>query len=177
MSDTTNPSTALPLRSPGRGIAIARVWTTQRDPLLPADISDLLYGRGFMPGFSDPEGRTPALAEVGLADARFGLEDDGYRVISLTSSKGGGCRVWVRSASREDLPDDYIARRTVPNPRLVYFLEAGGPGNSDRNLCENIAEALMIETGGLVEIRGLGTKGNKPVLHHTSWLGGIKTGG
>ena len=176
MSETTNPAATLPLRSPGRGVPIARVWTAQREPLLPADLSDLLYGRGFMPAFTDPEGTKAALADAGLADARFGLEDDGYRVINLTSSKGGGCRVWVRASNKEDLPNDYIARRTVPSPRLVYHLEAGGPGNSDRNLCENIAETLMIETNGLVEIAGLGVKGNRPALRHTAWLGAIKAG-
>ncbi len=166
----------LPLTSPGRGIARARVWTAKREPILPADLSDALYSRGFMPGFSDPEGKTPALAEAGLADARFDLDSPGYRIISLTSSKGAGCLVYVREAVREDLPNDYIARRTIPNPRLVYYIEAGGPSNSDRNLCENISEALMIINGGLVEIGGLGTKGNRPVLHHSSWIGAIKAG-
>jgi hypothetical protein len=41
-------------------------------------------------------------------------------------------------------------------------VDAGGPGNSDRALCENIAETIMLLTGGLVEIGGLGVKGNRP---------------
>src|SRR5204863_5765713 len=37
-----------------RNVAYARVWTAQRVPVLPADLADALYGRGFMPGFTDP---------------------------------------------------------------------------------------------------------------------------
>jgi hypothetical protein len=160
--------------TPTRGVARARVWTAKREAVLPAELSDVLYSRGFMPGFGDPEGKKPALAEAGLADAEFAMDSDGYRILSLTSSRGNGCRVWARPADRTDLPDDYLARRSVPNPRLVYYVEAGGPSNSDRNLCENIAEALMVMTNGLVEIAGLGTKGNRPMLHHSSWIGAIK---
>lgn len=163
----------LPLTTP-RGVARARCWTSRREPILPADLSDSLYSRGFMPGFSDPEGKNAALADAGLADATFDTESDGYRIINLTSSRGLGCRVWVRETDKTDLPDDYIARRSVPNPRLVYYVEAGGPSNSDRNLCENVAEALLVINGGLVEIAGLGTKGNRPTLRHTTWIGEIK---
>lgn len=164
----------LPIPKNLRGVAHARVWTAKREPILPADLSDALYGRGFMPGFGDPEGLKPVFAEAGLADARFDLSDDGYRVVSLTSSRGDGCRIWVRPSDRLDLPDDYLARRAVPNPRIVYHVAASGPSNSDRNLCENVAEALMLMSGGVVEIGGLGTKGNRSVLHHTTWIGAIK---
>jgi len=157
-----------------RNIAYARVWTAQREPVLPADLADALYGRGFMPGFTDPEGIAAPVAEAGLADARFAPGGDGFRVISLTSSRGAGCCVAVNTASEADLPDDYRARRAVPRPRLVYVLEAGGPSHSDRNLCENLAEALLLMTGGLVEIGGLGTKGNRLVLYSSSWIGAIK---
>jgi hypothetical protein len=157
-----------------RNVAYARVWTAQREPVLPADLADALYGRGFMPGVTDPEGVAAPVAEAGLADARFEPGGAGFRVISLTSSRGAGCRVAVKTASEADLPDDYRARRAVPRPHLVYELEAGGPSHSDRNLCENIAEALLLMTGGLVEIGGLGTKGNRPVLHSSSWIGAIK---
>lgn len=157
-----------------RGVPYARIFTTQAEPILPADLTDALTARGFVPGIADAEANRPALAEAGLAEARFTLGASGYRVISLSSSKGFGCRVAVQAASADDLPDDYLARRAVPRPRLCYTLEAGGPGNSDRNLCENLAEALMVLTNGVVEIGGLGVKGNRPVLHATRWLGTIR---
>jgi hypothetical protein len=127
-----------------------------------------------MPGFTDPDGAAATVTEAGLADARFELGGAGYRIVSLTSGRGNGCLVAVRAATDVDLPDDYVARRAVPHPHLVYAVEAGGPSNSDRNLCENIAEALLLMTGGLVQIGGLGTKGNKPVLYTSSWVGTIK---
>ncbi len=157
-----------------RGVAYARIWTTSSEVIAPADIADALYGRGFMPGLTDPEATMPALSEAGLADAVFTIGDGGWRFVSLSSSRGSGCRVSVRTAEGDELPDDYLARRTVHNPRLVYLVEAGGPGNSDRALCENIAETIMLLISGLVEIGGLGVKGNRPALHNRSWIGKIK---
>lgn len=157
-----------------RGVAYARIWTTSAEVITPVDIADALYGRGFMPGVTDSEATTPALSEAGLADAVFTVSEGGWRFISLSSSRGSGCCVSVRTADNDDLPDDYLARRTVHNPRLVYSVEAGGPGNSDRALCENITETVMLLTSGLVEIGGLGVKGNRPVLHNRSWIGKIK---
>ena len=157
-----------------RGVPYARVFTTNATPVLPADLADALTARGFVPGFTDPDGATAPLSEAGLADARFAPDAPGFRVLSLSSSKGFGCRVTLRAATAADLPDDYQARRAVPKPRLVYLLDAGGPGNSDRNLTENIAEALMILSNGVVEIGGLGVKGNRPVVHTTRWLGSVR---
>ncbi|MDX1935145.1 MAG: hypothetical protein SFU56_21310 [Capsulimonadales bacterium] len=161
--------------SPSRNVAYARVWTAAATPVLPADLAENLYGRGFMPGFTDPEGKNAPLMEAGLAEAVFAVGSDGYRVVNLTSSRGEGCRVSVHPSEAGDLPDDYLARRTVPRPRLCYIVTAGGPAHSDRNLCENIAEALMLMTNGLTEIGGLGMKGNRPTLHNSSWVGSIKT--
>lgn len=157
-----------------RGIPYAHVFTTQSNPVLPADLADALTARGFVPGFTDTESASAPLSEAGLAEARFIVGEPGFRVLSLSSSRGFGCRITVQPATAEDLPDDYQARRAVPKPRLVYVLEAGGPGNSDRNLCENIAEALMVLTNGVVEIGGLGVKGNRPVVHATRWLGTVR---
>jgi hypothetical protein len=157
-----------------RGIPYAHVFTNRGEPVLPADLADALTDRGFIPGFSDPDGEHAPLAEAGLAEARFTPGEAGFRIISLSSGKGRGCVVKVQAATADDLPDDYLARRAVPKPRLVYLLDAGGPGNSDRNLCENLAEALMMLTNGVVEIGGLGVKGNKPVLHTTRWLGTVR---
>jgi hypothetical protein len=171
-SDRPAAPAASPLRP--RGVAYAYVWTAQTEPVSPADIADELYGRGFVPGVTDPDASTAALSEAGLADARFTIGSGGFRFISLSSSRGNGCRVSITTATDADLPDDYIARRTVPHPKLLYTLEAGGPSNSDRNLCEHVAEILFLLTDGLVEIGGLGTKGNRPTLHNRTWLGKIK---
>ncbi len=157
-----------------RGVPYARIWTTQRETLPLAEIADALTARGFVPGFTDPEGTTAPLSEVGLAEAQFTAGEPGYRAINLASTKGGGCRIFVREATPEDGPEDYLAKRAVPRPRLVYFIEAEGPSNSDRNLSENLAEALMALTNGAVEIGGLGTKGNRPVIHTNRWLGTIR---
>lgn len=156
-----------------RNVAYARVWTSKAEPVLVARLSDELYGRGFMPGVSDAGGKGPTLSDAGLADARFEVDGPGFRFVNLSSSKGGGCVVTVRASSPEDRPDDLIARRTVPKPKLCYFVEAGGPAHSDRNLCENIAEALLVIGDGLVQIGGLGTKGNRPVLYKSPWIGDV----
>jgi hypothetical protein len=158
-----------------RGVPYARVFTAQSEPILPAVLADALEGRGFVPGFTDPAGETPALQDAGLADARFTVGGEGYRIVSLSSSRGEGCQIMVRATSADQLPDDYLARRTVPKPKLVYLLRGGGLSNSDRNLAENIAEALLLLTNGLVEIGGRGVKGgNRTTLYDSFWLGSIR---
>ncbi|MBC7805393.1 MAG: hypothetical protein H7145_04510 [Akkermansiaceae bacterium] len=184
MSEETKPL-PLPTTAPddpffagvARGVSFARIFTGQSSLVLPADLADALTGRGFVPGFTDPEGKNAAWQEAGLADVRFTLGGEGYRIVSLSSSRGNGCKITVRVTTAEELPDDYLARRAVPKPRCVYLVLAGGPGNSDRNLCENIAESLMILTDGLAEIGGRGPKGgNRPELHDSFWLGSLRTG-
>lgn len=160
-----------------RGVAYARVFTGQREPVTPTLLYDALYGRGFLPGFTDPETKTPPMADAGLADAEFTVGGEGYRVLSMTSSKGNGCTIRVDACTEADLPDEYLARRAVARPKLVYSIEAGGPSHSDRNLCENMAEALLLATNGVVEIGGLGVKGNRPKIYTTSWIGEIKAMG
>lgn len=164
----------LPVEERPRGVAYAFIWTTQPDPVLPADLADALVARGFIPGFTNDAATDAPLSEAGLADARLAINGASYRIVSLSSSRGLGCRVAIQSSDESDLPDDYLARRAVRRPRLVYVLEAGGPGNSDRTLCENLAESLLMATSGVVQIGGLGTKGNRPVLHTTAWLGSIR---
>lgn len=160
-----------------RGVAYARVFTGQRVPITPSELYDALYGRGFLPGFTDPETKIPPMADAGLADAEFKIGGDAYRVLSLTSSKGNGCTIRVDACTAADLPDEYLARRAVPRPNLVYIIEASGPSHSDRNLCENIAESLLLATNGVVMIGGLGVKGNRPKIYTTSWIGTIKAMG
>jgi len=172
--DDTPLTTAPPTAERRRNIPYARIWTAQREPLAVADLADALTDRGFAPGFSDPEGETPALSEAGLAEARLEPGGPGFRVLNLGSGRGGGCYLFIVETDPAAPPDDYLARRAVPKPRLVYHLEASGPSNSDRNLTENLAEVLMLLANGAVEIGGLGTKGNRPVIHTNRWLGSIR---
>ncbi|GAB4461544.1 MAG: hypothetical protein OHK0029_26960 [Armatimonadaceae bacterium] len=162
-------------RSFPRNVGYARVFTAQASPVSPVEVYDALYSRGFLPGFTDPAGEDTPLADAGLAEAEFTVGGEGYRILSMTSSRGSGCLIRVERCSDEDLPDDYLVRRAVHKPKLQYRIQAGGPSNSDRNLCENLAEALMLMTSGVVEIGGLGTKGNRPRVYNSSWVGSIKT--
>ena len=172
--DFASPTAFDPETRP-RNIGYARIWTNRQELVTPALLADALSGRGFIPGVSDASRETAAVSEVGLVDAAFVLGDpNGWRFVSLASSKGNGCLVRVQEASEADLPDDYMARRTVRRPRVVYLVEAGGPGNSDRTLCENIAECLVLLTEGVVQIGGLGTKGNRPQIYNSAWLNKIK---
>lgn len=155
-----------------RGVAFARVWTHEPVPTTPALLADLLTERGFVPGVADAEGTIHA--ETGLAQAQFTLGGEPWRFFSLSSSKGAGCTVQIASPETEPMPDDYVAKRAVRHPRLVYIILAGGPSNSDRNLCENLAEAILVELNGAVEIAGRGTKGNKPSVYTSPWIGDIK---
>jgi hypothetical protein len=156
-----------------RNVAFARVWTVQGDATLPADLADDLTDRGFVPGVIDIAGEGALMNEVGLADARLTPDGEGLRFVSLSSSKGGGCVVRVKLATDAD-PVPPEGRSAVRHPRLVYLIEAAGQAHSDRNLCENIAEALLVRTGGLAEVGGRGVKGNKPTLYRNRWLGQIK---
>jgi hypothetical protein len=182
--DTTDSSAVIASAAPQepapqqrpRGVPYARIWTQRGEPLALADLADALTDRGFVAGFSDPHAQSAPLTDAGLAEARFVPGDRGYRVVSLASGRGGGCRVFVEVNHDGRAPDadDYRIKRAVPRPRLIYRVEGEGPSNSDRNLAENIAEALMVLTNGAVEIGGLGTKGNKPVGHTNHWLGSLR---
>jgi hypothetical protein len=153
-----------------RNIAYARVWTAQSNPILPAELADELTARGFVPGFTDPEGAEAPMHDAGLAEARFVTDAPGFRILSMSSSKGGGCLVSVHPSEVGDLPDDYLARRRVPKPRLCYRIQAAGPSHSDRNLCEAIAELLLVRTDGVAEVGGRGVKGgNRPVIYDRFW--------
>lgn len=155
-----------------RGVAFARVWTHEPSPMTPAALADLLFERGFIPGVADHAGTIHA--DTGLAEAQFVVGGPAWRFYSLSSSKGEGCTVQAVSPESEPMIEDYVARRAVRHPRLVYIVLAGGPSNSDRNLCENIAETLLVELNGAVEIAGRGTKGNKPTVYTRPWIGDIK---
>ena len=155
-----------------RGVAIAHVWTHATEPLTPAELADFLTERGFVPGVLDEAGTIHA--ETGLAEAHFSVDGPVWRFFSLSSSKGDGCTVTLHSADSEPMPDDYLLKRAVRKPRLVYRLIAGGPSNSDRNLCENLAEAILVAQNGAVQIAGRGVKGNKPTNYTNPWIGEIK---
>lgn len=88
----------------GRNIPYARVWTMQKEVVQPADILDALYARGFMPGLTDVEGKTAPLNEAGLADARFTIGGEGFRIVSLSSSKGGGLQYFGPRIQRRRPP-------------------------------------------------------------------------
>lgn len=155
-----------------RGVAVAHVWTHATAPLTPAELADFLSERGFVPGVADESGTIHA--DTGLAEARFEIDGPAWGFLSLSSSKGNGCTVTALSADAEPMPDDYILKRAVRKARLVYRVIAGGPSNSDRNLCENLAEALLVAQNGAVQIAGRGTKGNKPANYTNPWIGEIK---
>jgi hypothetical protein len=157
-----------------RNIAFARVWTVQTEPILPGDLADDLTDRGFVPGTIDVNGEGALMNEVGLADARLIPDHEGLRFVSLSSSKGGGCVVRIKTATEEADPVPPTGRNAVRHPRLVYYVEAASAAHSDRNLCENLAEALLVRTGGLAEVVGRGVKGNKPTMYRNRWLGQIK---
>ncbi len=155
-----------------RNTAMALVWTTHREPLAPADLADDLTGRGFVPGVTDADATHGALSEAGLADVTWQLEGPALRFVSLSSSRGQGVAVRLEEAdARHPVPDHPAARPVGRRGGVVYVIEALGPGNSDRNLCENLAEAVMERVDGVVEIKGRGVKGNRPVVYVSPWLG------
>jgi hypothetical protein len=155
-----------------RGVAIAHIWTPASEPLTPAELADFLSERGFVPGVADEAGTVHAA--TGLAEARFVVSGGAWSFLSLSSSKGNGCTIQVLPPEEMPMPDDYLLKRAVRRPRLVYRVIAGGPSNSDRNLCENLAEALLVAQNGAVQIAGRGTKGNKPISYTNPWIGEIK---
>lgn len=169
-----NPAAPTLAQDRPRNVPYARIWTGQSAPIALPDIELALTDRGFVPGFSDPEITQAPLSEAGLAEARLVPGHPGFRVISMASGRGGGCHLSLVLADDEPVPDEYLLRRAVPKPRLVYRLEASGPSNSDRNLAEGLAESLMLLTNGAVLVGGLGTKGNRPVVHTSRWLGTIR---
>jgi hypothetical protein len=159
-----------------RNTAYARVWTVHTEIVTPAQLADALFERGFVPGVVVEDGAAP-LSDAGLAEVRFEPGAAPLRFLSLSSSRGDGCRV---SAARlpdggDPLPDVPLARANVRHPAVFYRVDANGPSNSDRSLCENLAEVLLDLTNGVVEVGGRGPRGNKPVLYARRWLGGIKT--
>lgn len=159
-----------------RGVAYARVWTAQQDLLTPGELADWLSERGFVPGVVEEGTDQAATNGTGLADARFALGHPGWRFVSLASTRGDGCTVYLATPTEEPLPNDTLAQYTVRRPALVYVILASGTSNSDRNLCENLAEAIMSATEGVAEVGGRGTKGNKPLVYNRHWLGEIKGG-
>lgn len=155
-----------------RNSAVARIWTTHKEPILPADLADDLTGRGFVPGVTDAAGTEPARSATGLAEMRLTVDGVGVRFLSLSSSRGDGAVVRVETHDElRPLPNHPAARPISRRGGVVYVVEAQGPSNSDRNLCENLAEAIMERVDGLVEIGGRGTKGNRPAVYVSPWLG------
>jgi hypothetical protein len=157
-----------------RNTAYARVWTGQTDPVDIGLLCDALADRGFIPGVTDPKREGSVYSEAGLANCAFALGHEGWRFVSLSSSHGAGCVVTIHTVEEEPMPDDKYIKRRLSKPRLTYRLEAGGPSNSDRNICENLAEALMLLGEGVAEVGGRGVKGNKPTLYTHRWLGKVK---
>jgi hypothetical protein len=155
-----------------RNTAIARIWTSPKDPLVPAELADDLTGRGFVPGITDSEFSEAAKNASGLAEVELVVDGPALRFLSLSSSRGNGVRLsLVTLDERNPPPDHQSARPIARRGGHVYVVEALGPGNSDRNLCENLAEAIMERTGGVVQISGRGVKGNRPTVYTSPWLG------
>jgi hypothetical protein len=157
-----------------RNVAYARVWTGDTKPVEVVTLCDALADRGFIPGVTDAQSVHTPTSETGWGDYALTLGGDALRFVSLSSSRGNGATVRLVPIAEEPMPDDRILQRAVRHPQMVYLIEAGGPSNSDRNLCENLAEALMLATHGGVEIGGRGVKGNKPVRYTRCWLGQVK---
>jgi hypothetical protein len=159
-----------------RNTASARVWTTQSEPITPLQLAEGLADRGYVAGVASESSDAAPQVTIGVDSAAFVLGEPGYRFESLSSSKGFGCVVKIVTPTEEPLPGHAIAQLAVRRPMLVYLVEAGGPSNSDRNLCENLSELLLELTEGVVEIVGRGTRGNKPTLYTRPWLGEIRVG-
>lgn len=154
-----------------RNTAFARVWTLQAEPVLPAELADDLTARGFVPGVTEPAGESGAKVAAGLAEWRFTVGGDGFRFESLSSSRGDGAIVRVVTMDDDNPPPPLgQLRHYARRGKLVYLVDAMGPSNSDRNLCENLAEALLERCDGVVEIGGRGVKGNRPTVYTSHWL-------
>lgn len=155
-----------------RNSAVARIWTSHKETVLPADLADDLTGRGFVPGVADADLSQAPLNGAGLAEVRLVVDGPPVRFLSLSSSRGDGVSVKVETLDPiQPAPNHPAARPIVRRGGVVYVVEALGPSNSDRNLCENLAEAIMERVDGVVEISGRGTKGNRPSVYVSPWLG------
>jgi len=155
-----------------RNTAKASVWTLQTELLTPQHLVDALIDRGFLPGITPvgQEDETQAGATSDLWQMQLG--GPGYHLASLSSSKGQGATVTVNEfAAGSELPGHQFGRTLSRRGGIIYSIEAHGPSNSDRALCENLAEAIMEAVDGLVEISGRGQRGNKPSTYTSRWLG------
>jgi hypothetical protein len=155
-----------------RNTAKASVWTLQTELLTPQHLVDALIDRGFLPGITPvgQEDETQAGSTSDLWQMHHG--GPGYHLASLSSSKGQGATVTVNEfAPGTELPGHQFGRTLSRRGGIVYSIVAHGPSNSDRALCENLAEAIMEAVDGLVEISGRGQRGNKPSTYTSRWLG------
>jgi hypothetical protein len=157
-----------------RNTAYARVWTGHEEPVDIGILCDALAGRGFVPGVTDPKREGPLYSEAGLDKCELTHGHEGWRFVNLSSSHGSGCVVTVHTIEEEPMPDDKYIQRRLSRPRLCYRIEAGGSSNSDRSICENLAESLMVLAEGVAEMGGRGVKGNKPTLYTHRWLGKVR---
>jgi len=155
-----------------RNTARASVWTLQTELLTPQHLVDALIDRGFLPGIT-PVGQEDETQAGSTSDMwQMELGEPGYHFASLSSSKGQGATFTVTTfAAGTELPGHQYGRTLGRRGGIVYNIEAHGPSNSDRALCENLAEAIMEAVDGLVEITGRGQRGNKPTAYTSRWLG------
>jgi len=155
-----------------RNTAKASVWTLQTELLTPQHLVDALIDRGFLPGIT-PVGQEDETQAGSTSDLwQMQLGGPGYHLASLSSSKGKGATVTVNEfAAGSELPGHQFGRTLSRRGGIIYSIEAHGPSNSDRALCENLAEAIMEAVDGLVEISGRGQRGNKPSTYTSRWLG------
>ena len=155
-----------------RNTARASVWTLQSELLTPQHLVDALIDRGFLPGIT-PVGQDDETQAGSTSDMwQMQVGGPGYHFASLSSSKGQGATVIVNTfAAGTELPGHQFGRTLSRRGGIVYSIEAHGPSNSDRSLCENLTEAIMEAVDGLAEISGRGQRGNKPSVYTSRWLG------
>ena len=155
-----------------RNTAKASVWTLQTELLTPQHLVDALIDRGFLPGIT-PVGQEDETQAGSTSDLwQMQLGGPGYHLASLSSSKGQGATVTVNEfGPGAELPGHQFGRTLSRRGGIIYSIVAHGPSNSDRALCENLAEAIMEAVDGLVEISGRGQRGNKPSTYTSRWLG------
>lgn len=155
-----------------RNTAKASVWTLQTELLTPQHLVDALIDRGFLPGIT-PVGQDDETQAGSTSDMwQMQVGGPGYHFASLSSSKGQGATVTVNTfEAGTELPGHQFGRTLSRRGGIVYRIEAHGPSNSDRSLCENLTEAIMEAVDGLAEISGRGQRGNKPSVYTSRWLG------
>lgn len=155
-----------------RNTARASVWTLQKELITPQLLVDALIDRGFLPGIT-PVGQEMETQAGSTSDLwKMAIGADGYHFASLSSSKGQGATVSVQTFEVDaELPGHQFGRTLSRRGGVMYSVEAHSPANSDRTLCENLAEAIMEAVDGLVEVTGRGTRGNKPSTYTSRWLG------